>query len=197
MTDRLVAGAVLLVVLVFAPSAAPQAEAFTPDLVPTLAAMERKVAALSASMDEVTLRYVRDVHPIEMSMLKRARDPGMARAAAWAIVLEAEERHLSPALVAAVMQIENPWLVTDTTSNAGAVGWMQVMPMHLTDARYNGCGADLTDGPTSVCYGTTILRDYIGRALDDAIRTALNRYNGCVRTPGCEVYADHVLARAQ
>lgn len=156
-----------------------------------LAAMERQAATLSESMDRDLTRYVRDVEPIERALLRRARDPWLARQAAWAVVLEAETRELSPALVAAVLQVENPWLVPDTTSYAGAVGWMQIMPMHVYDS--HPCGTDLTDGPTSVCYGSAILRDYLGRALDRAIREGLNAYNGCVRTPGCSTYATKVV----
>jgi soluble lytic murein transglycosylase-like protein len=77
------------------------------------------------------------------------------------------------------------------SGSGGAVGWMHVMPFHASAV--HPCGPDLTDGPTSVCYGADILRSYLGEALDAAIRAALLRYNGCVRTPGCEAYADLVL----
>jgi len=161
----------------------------------TVARMERQVALLGASMDEVIARYVRDVAPIEQALLRRARDPWLARVASWALVAEAEERDLSPRLVSKVLRVENPWLATDTTSSAGAVGWMQVMPLHVTDD--HPCGTDLTDGPTSVCYGSAILREYIGRALDRAVREGLNAYNGCVRTPGCESYATRVTEQIE
>ena len=167
-------------------------EPTVPDPMVQLATMERQAAALSASMDGDVTRYVREVFSIERALLRRARDPWLARQAAWAIVAEAETRELSPALVAAVLMVENPWVVSDTVSHAGAVGWMQVMPMHV--GNYD-CGLDLTDGKTSVCYGATILRGYLGTALDEAIRSALLRYNGCVSTPGCELYAQRVLAR--
>jgi len=156
-----------------------------------LAKMERQAGLLEESAREVRDRYWRDVEPIERALLRRARSPELAKAAAWALVREAEGRHLSPALLAAVLRVENPWLVPDTVSYAGAVGWMQVMPLHVTEG--HPCGEDLTDGPTSVCYGADILRGYLGRALDDAIRAALLRYNGCVSTPGCEIYATKVV----
>ena len=161
------------------------------DVEAEVARMERQAALLSASLDGDVTRYVRHVFPIERALLRRARDPWLARQAAWAIVAEAETRELSPALVAAVLMVENPWLVPDTTSFAGAVGWMQIMPVHVRAD--HPCGTDLTDGITSVCYGSTILRDYLGRALDKAIRESLNAYNGCVRTPGCETYATKVV----
>lgn len=161
-----------------------------PDRVAQVASMKRQAAALSASMAGDITRYVRDVEPIERALLRRARDPWLARQAAWALVLEAEERDLSPRLVSQVLRVENPWLAADTVSSAGAVGWMQVMPLHVRAD--HPCGTDLTDGITSVCYGSTILRDYLGRALDRAIRESLNAYSGCVRTPGCESYATKV-----
>ena len=154
---------------------------------------EIQLSLLSFSLDEVEERYYKDVFSIEVALERRAVDSRMAKRAAWAIVNEAEERNLSPNLIAAIMQVENPWLIQDTVSYAGAVGWMQVMPFHVEID--DSCGQDLTDGPTSVCYGTDIFRQYIGEALDEAIRVALLRYNGCVNTPGCERYADWVLRR--
>jgi len=159
-----------------------------------VAAMKRRAQVLQETGDEVIRKYVRDVSPLEYALLRfgRVRDPRQARLAAWAIVRETETRHLSPQLIASLMKVEDPWLVPDTVSSAGAVGWMQIMPMHVYDG--HPCGTDLTDGDVNVCYGTTILREYIGRALDRALREALLAYNGCVSTPGCELYADRVLA---
>ena len=195
-TGALIAsGVVLVLALVAVPQHAPsreQVELRTFDA--ALGKSERKARLLTESADEVLGVYVADVEPIERALLPRARDPILARQAAWALVREAKTRHLSPALLAAVLQVENPWLVPDTTSYAGAVGWMQVMPFHAADGDHP-CGTDLKDGPTSVCFGADILRGYLGTALDQAIRAALLRYNGCIRTPGCEAYADHVLRR--
>ena len=156
---------------------------------------ERRAALLLASNAEVLERYRRDVEPIELALLEggRVRDPMQARVAAWAIVRETETRHLSPQLIASVLREEDPWLVTDTVSYAGAVGWMQVMPQHVYPT--HPCGTDLTDGNVSVCYGSEIMREYMGEALDAAIRVALLRYNGCKATPGCEQYAERVLGR--
>jgi soluble lytic murein transglycosylase-like protein len=186
----------MLAVVIIAGHRRPPVTAVEPSdaqLLSRLDLLERQAAILSQSMDEVTTKYYRDVRPIETALLRRASRPDLAKAAAWAVVREAESRHLSPALVAAVLQVENPWLAPDTVSYAGAVGLMQVMPFHVSDN--HPCGVDLTDGDTNVCYGADILRSYLGRALDDALRVALLRYNGCVRTPGCERYAAHVTAR--
>ena len=196
MAARAIIGLALATLIYLAPAPPPTQEPIgLGDLGGRLAVMERKARLLTESGAQVMDRYRRDVAPIEMALLRsnRVRDPMMARLAAWAIVRETETRHLSPELVAAVIRVEDPWLVTDTVSYAGAVGWMQIKPLHVYDG--HPCGTDLTDGDTNVCYGTTILREYIARALDRALREALLAYNGCVSTPGCEVYADHVLDR--
>jgi hypothetical protein len=191
---RAVVGLVLAALIYVSPPPAPRQEPVgLGDLSGRLDVMERKARLLLASNAELQARYRRDVAPIEWALAKRAVDPMLARQAAWAIVREAESRHLDPRLLAAILQVENPWLIPDTVSYAGATGFMQVMPLHVTAD--NPCGTDLTDGNVSVCYGADILRAYMGRALDDAIRTGLLMYNGCVKTPGCETYADKVLGK--
>jgi soluble lytic murein transglycosylase-like protein len=80
-------------------------------------------------------------------------------------------------------------------SGQGAVGLMQVMPMH---AGQPGCrSADLIDVDSNICHGTTILARNL-RATRSSF-AALLRYNGCVRgtnTPDCRRYPTRVLARA-
>lgn len=194
----LAGGVMLAVMLAVAPPQAPAGESLDLGAVDAqLSRLERQAQLLAESAAEVEAKYWTEVEPLERALRARARDPELAKAAAWALVREAETRHVSPALLAAVLLVENPWLIPDTASYAGAVGWMQIMPFHARDGLHSHCGDDLTDGPTSVCYGADILAKYLGRALDDAIRRALLAYNGCRRTPGCEVYADHVLARTQ
>ena len=170
-------------------------ERLEPDPMVQVAAMKRRAQVLQETGDEVIRKYVRDVFPVEYTLLKtgRVRDPWMARMAAWALVLEGERWGMGPRVLASIMQEENPRLVPDTTSYAGAVGWMQIMPLHVRAD--HPCGSDLTDGPTSVCYGADIYRAYFGRALRRAMEQALLNYNGCVNTPGCEMYAQRVLAR--
>lgn len=187
----IVGGISLALTLALAPRPAPVPELLEIQALDAqLSKMERQARLLTESAGKVEAVYARDVEPIERALLRRARDPWLARQAAWAIVVEAETRDLSPALVAAVMMVENPWLDEDTVSYAGAVGLMQVMPTHLGS---HDCGPDLTDGDVNVCYGTSILREYIGAALDEAVRDALNRYSGCRATPGCEKYAAKVV----
>lgn len=117
----------------------------------------------------------------------RARDTETVEPLARIVVAEARAKRIDPVLFAGVIRTENPWLVADTFSHAGAIGIAQIMPFH--EGGY-GCAGPLDDAGTSVCLGTAILRDYLERAL----RRGLLDYNGCRRTPGCERYVDHVTA---
>lgn len=194
MAMRAIVGFTLAALIWMAPAPAPKPEPVgLGDLAARLEVYERRAALLAASNAEVEDRYRRDVQPIEAALLGRAVDPQNARRAAWAIVREAEGRHLSPALVAEILQAEDPWLVNDTVSSAGAVGWMQVMPEHVYEG--HPCGTDLENGDVNVCYGTDILRSYLGDALSEGLRVALLRYNGCVATPGCDQYAVRIMDR--
>jgi len=115
-----------------------------------------------------------------------ARDPHVVYPLARVIVDEARAKRLDPVLVAGVVRVENPWLLDDTVSYAGAVGIMQIMPFH---ADGYGCLGPLDDAGTSVCLGTAILADYLERAL----RTSLLAYNGCrPDNRRCQRYPDHV-----
>ena len=193
----IVGGISLALILAFGPRPAPVPEFVEVHDAQVLHAMldkyERMARLLSESADEVLAVYAQDVEPIELALLStgRVRDPMQARLAAWALVRESGPRHLSPVLLARIMRVENPWLKTDTTSSAGAVGWMQAMPFH--EREDHPCGTDLTDGDVNVCYGAGLWREYLGQALDVAISKALLRYGGFVRAPGGDRYVARVL----
>lgn len=154
------------------------------------------VSALMARADTLAARLDSAIAQVERAeaifrMLKPRSTVGdsLTRVVAMAVMRESERWRVSPRLLAGVVSIENPWLVSDTVSFAGAVGIAQIMPMHA--GSYPECGhAGLTDPTVSVCYGAAILRRYVDRALN----RGLLDYNGCVRTPGCERYAGRVLA---
>jgi soluble lytic murein transglycosylase-like protein len=108
---------------------------------------------------------------------------------AWPLVENSYERGLDPATVVAILLIESSGR-PDATSFMGARGLMQVMPMH--QGRWQGCGEDLYDIESNLCYGTSILAWLLGRNGGDE-RRALLAYNGCVRgtnTPNCHTYPD-------
>jgi soluble lytic murein transglycosylase-like protein len=158
--------------------------------------LESAVEALGATYDTVAHVYRTEVLPIERALSRRARSTAMARRVAWAIRNEARRTGVPASLIAGVMQVENPWLIPDTASWAGAVGLMQVMPFHAPDSRH-GCETNnLEHVESNVCYGVGILSMYLRLELETALRRALLRYNGCVRTAGCEVYAERVMNMA-
>ena len=111
----------------------------------------------------------------------RARDRDRVREVADLIMRASAEARMDPILVANVIRVENPWLLSDTTSHAGAIGLMQIMPFHRGSY---GCIGPLTNDSINLCLGTSLLRDYLHRSL----RAALLRYNGCTRSE-CRWYA--------
>jgi len=115
-----------------------------------------------------------------------------AAPAAAAIMKYTRLRGLDPLLVVGIIGVENATLTPRSRSHVGATGVMQVMPLWKRYIR--DCGDDLRNVDVNVCFGTRILRI----ALDEtkSVRDALLRYNGCVRTPGCQSYASAVFSRA-
>jgi soluble lytic murein transglycosylase-like protein len=138
----------------------------------------------------------RDAHrPLARALTKRTRNPAVAERAAWAVVREAGRLKVSPSLLAAVLLIENRALDSSAVSSQGAVGLMQVMPIHA--GSYGCASADLQTVDANICHGSRILHTYIVRTR--SVSRALQRYNGCVRgsnTPGCHRYPGRVLRTA-
>jgi len=92
----------------------------------------------------------------------------------------AEERHLDPTLVAAVIYAESRF-DPNVVSDAGAVGLMQVLPEtgRFIARSTGGTGfveADLRDPDVNVRYGTWLL-DYLRRRYDGDVETALAAYH--------------------
>ena len=133
--------------------------------------------------------------PLTRAIARRTRNPAMAERAAWAVTREAGRNRVSPSLLAAVLLIENRQLDSAAVSSQGAIGMMQVMPIH---AGSYGCGsADLTNVDANICHGARILHRYLMRSR--SVSVALRRYNGCVRganTPRCSRYPARVLQTA-
>jgi soluble lytic murein transglycosylase-like protein len=132
---------------------------------------------------------------LERYFARFSKDTALVRRVARAVVSRAHEEQVAASLVAAVLVTENTTLKPAATSMVGAVGLMQVMPMH---AGQLGCdSADLVDVDSNICHGTRILARNLRRS--GSATTALLRYNGCVRgtnTPDCHRYPGKVLARA-
>jgi soluble lytic murein transglycosylase-like protein len=132
--------------------------------------------------------------PLAIALARRSGNPDVAGQAAAALVREAERLRLSPSLLGAVLLIENSPLDPTAVSSQGAVGLMQVMPVHRGSY---GCFADLVNVDTNICHGASILKHMVRRT--KSVSLALKRYNGCVRgrnTPRCHRYPGRVLRTA-
>jgi len=184
------------------PVPAPRPVAARPDepavhrKAPARRAAARRPPARVAPVDSTALEFAvtaRDAHrPLARALAKRTRNPVVAERAAWAVTREAGRLKVSPSLLAAVLLIENRGLDSTAVSSQGAVGLMQVMPIHA--GSYGCASADLQTVDANICHGARILHTYIVRT--HSVPRALRRYNGCVRgnnTPGCHRYPGRVL----
>ena len=144
---------------------------------------------------EATLTRAQIRRPLERYLGRFSKDTALVRRVARAVIRQAHEEKVAASLVAAVLVTENTTLKPWAESHVGAVGLMQVMPMH---AGQLGCdSADLVNVESNICHGTRILARNLRRTSSSA--AALLRYNGCVRgtnTPNCFEYPVRVLARA-
>jgi len=133
--------------------------------------------------------------PLAGALARRTRKPEVADRAAWAVTREAGRLKVSPSLLAAVLLIENRTLDSSAVSSQGAIGLMQVMPIHA--GSYGCASADLRSVDANICHGSRLLKTYMVRT--KSLHLALRRYNGCVRganTPRCHRYPARVLRTA-
>jgi soluble lytic murein transglycosylase-like protein len=165
-----------------------------PTAAPSRAPAKAKPAIDTTALELAVTRRL-DHEPLARAIARRTPNPNMADRAASAVTREAGRLGVSPSLLAAVLLIENRQLDTAAVSSQGAVGLMQVMPMH---AGGYGCNSDdLRRLDANICHGASILHLYLRRTRSVAV--ALRRYNGCVRgvnTPRCERYPVQVLRTA-
>jgi len=131
------------------------------------------------------------------SVLRRyTKDTDRADRIAAALVREGGKRDLDPALLVGLLIAENAKLDPTARSNVSARGIMQIMPFHA--GKWKDCpSTDLVDVDSNICYGTSILAQYIKKS--PTLEKALLRYNGCVRgtnTPNCHTYSGKVLKYA-
>jgi soluble lytic murein transglycosylase-like protein len=161
---------------------------------PPAPAVQSRAKVDSTAMEfAITARLAH--RPLARALARRTRNPEIAERAAWALVREAGRHRVSPSLLAAVLLIENRQLDSSAVSSQGAIGLMQVMPVH---AGGYGCGsADLRSVDSNICHGARLLNNYIRRTR--SLHVALLRYNGCVRgtnTPRCGRYPGRVIRTA-
>lgn len=157
--------------------------------------LERARAAEGA-LHQVEGVYDDRVAPIARVIQRYRDDPELARRVAVSLVREARRAGLEPRVLLAVLLMENPWIDPKARSPVGAVGLMQIMPLHR--GHWSACPVDLEQVESNICYGAQIFAHYLRRSSGDVER-ALLRYNGCVNgtnTPDCHRYPYHVYARA-
>ena len=130
---------------------------------------------------------------VSQVLRRYTRDTVRANTIANALVTESAKKNLDPALLIGVLLTENAKLDPRARSNVSARGLMQVMPFHA--GKWKDCPSrDLADIASNICYGTSILAQYIKKA--PSVQKALLNYNGCVRgtnTPNCRSYSGKVL----
>jgi soluble lytic murein transglycosylase-like protein len=179
-----------------APVPPPEPEAVRPAVKKAIAKRPRPPVARvdSAALErQMTARFAH--RPLAQVLARRTRRPDVADRAAIAVVREADRLRMSPSLLAAVLLVENRPLDTAAVSSAGAVGLMQVMPMHA--GSYGCASTELREIDANICHGARLLHMYVARTR--SVKSALRRYNGCVRgtnTPRCHRYAPRVLRLA-
>ncbi len=133
--------------------------------------------------------------PLAQVLRRRTDEPRVANRIARAVLREAKRLRVAPSLLIGMLLIENPRLDAGVVSSHGAIGLMQVMQFHAGEY---GCESDdLFEIEANICHGARVLGRYLKRTT--SLRTALLRYNGCVRssnTPHCHRYPTKVLRKA-
>ncbi len=162
---------------------------------PDVNGLLRRADTLETRLAQVQSYYEQNVAPIQRVLVDYGAEPAAGRTIAMALVREANRAGLEPRVLLAVLLVENPELNPRARSRVGAVGLMQVMPMH--QGRWAACSGPLTAVDGNICYGAQIFASLYRRTHDPD--EALLRYNGCVNgtnTPDCHSYPYHVYARA-
>jgi soluble lytic murein transglycosylase-like protein len=171
----------------------PVARASAPRKAPSRPAPSRPAIDSLALERAVVARFSH--RPLALALARRTRNPALADRAAAAVVREAAQLRMSPSILGAVLLIENRGLDSSAVSGQGAVGLMQVMPMHA--GSYGCISRELREVDANICHGSRLLHRYLKRT--GSLQVALRRYNGCVRgtnTPRCERYPLRVLRTA-
>ncbi len=161
-----------------------------------IAGLEERVSRVNNAWADLSEYYESTVAPLERVLLHYSSDSVLVRRISVALVREAKGAGIEPRLLLAVLLVENPWLDPDIRSPVGAIGLMQVMPLHR--GGWPECGTDLEDVTVNICHGARIFAHYYQRS-NRNLERALLRYNGCVNgtnTPDCQQYPNHVFAHA-
>ena len=137
------------------------------------AVSDRRYAPLA---DPESVAWVRAHH---WRVQERVRDERLARELLEMIRYEALRAGLEPRLVLAVVDVESGFRKY-AVSNAGARGYMQVMPFWVREIGMPG--QNLFHARTNLRYGCVILRHYL-QVENGNLFNALGRYNGSLGRP--------------
>ena len=137
---------------------------------------------------EVRIRYLHWLGEMSQRLSTRVRDPQVRRELLETVWYESTRAGLEPELVLGLMQVESAFRKY-AVSNAGARGYMQVMPF-WTRVIGDGDPRKLFHMQTNLRYGCSILRMYIDMERGNLF-LALGRYNGSRGKPD---YPNAVLA---
>ena len=157
-----------------------------------------------------TSMFLRDRNAFALDLVRTGKVQ-FARAIRLAdvAVREAYRRQVPPALVLGVLLTENDEVKSTARSKQGALGLMQIHPGPWRSALGDLFGRNLRNDTTNLRYGVYILSHLARRTTraqqeqqdtNPQWRTALLRYNGCVRgsnTPDCKRYPDVVRRTVQ
>lgn len=152
-----------------------------------------KVLILVSLMNLAAHSDPRNHAPIQSYLESHGAPQHRARRVSRLIVSESARWSIDPALVTALVTVENHTLVSDTASSAGAQGVMQIMPFWKKSFARR-CGTNLHDDRTNICYGIHVMQTFLKER--GSVERALLAYNGCRdRTAPCGQYPRRVLAR--
>lgn len=142
------------------------------------AARRRRQLATLLAFAAVVLLGVVVLRPLFTSAVHKLTELPLTHADA--IRTQAQEKHLDPSLIAGVIYAESKF--NDSTSSAGALGMMQLLPStaHFIAQRTGGTRfttADLATPDVNIAYGSWYLRYLLNRYGGDEV-LALAAYNG-------------------
>jgi soluble lytic murein transglycosylase-like protein len=177
------------------PASLPRTRAVKPRVSASAHKPTHKRLAVDSAAAELAVTKRLAHRPLAAALARRMRNPELADRVASAVVYEAGRARINPSVLAAVLLIENAALDTGAVSTEGAIGLMQVMPMHV--GNYRCLSGDLLNVEANICHGARLLQMHLRRT--KSLDAALRRYNGCVRgrnTPRCQRYPGRVIRTA-
>ncbi len=172
---------ILLATLLFAAQAHAGAQIDTPLSASVRAGLQQSISDEAAPEAGFATQYAKDSWLNDMSrrLEKRLPDRKYRLDFLSTVHYEATRAGLDPQLVLGLIEVESGFKKY-AVSQAGARGYMQVMPFWVREIGENG--QDLFHLRTNLRYGCTILRYYIDIEKGNLYR-ALGRYNGSLGRP--------------